>query len=47
MVYEEEVRRDGEQPYNQRRTDLIVIAAADQTGVKPYLMMPPTIMVKD
>ncbi|KAL3479830.1 hypothetical protein BJX99DRAFT_62044 [Aspergillus californicus] len=42
-VYEEEVRRDAQQLYHQRRTDLVVIATAEQTGVKPYLMMPPTV----
>lgn len=42
-IYGEEKRRDSEQLYPQRRTDLVVIETAEATGVKPYLMMPPTI----
>ncbi|KAK9249808.1 hypothetical protein V1507DRAFT_89187, partial [Lipomyces tetrasporus] len=42
-IYEEELRRDAEQLYLQRRTDLVVLETAEKTGVKPYLMMPPTI----
>lgn len=42
-IYEEEVHRDAQELYHQRRTDLVVIATAEQTGVKPYLMMPPTV----
>ncbi|KFA72241.1 hypothetical protein S40288_07376 [Stachybotrys chartarum IBT 40288] len=42
-VYGEEVRRDAEQLYPQRRTDLVVLEAAEKTGVKAYLMMPPTV----
>ena len=45
-IYEEEKRRDSEQLYPQRRTDLVVIDTAERTGVKPYLMMPPTIYGK-
>lgn len=42
-MYEEELHRDIEQLYPQRRTDLVVLATAEKTGVKAYLMMPPTI----
>lgn len=45
-VYEEEVRRDAEQLYPQRRTDLVVMVTAEKSGVKPYLMMPPTVYGK-
>lgn len=42
-IYEEEVRRDAEQLYDQRTTDLVVIETAEKTAVRPYLMMPPTV----
>ncbi|KAL4936994.1 hypothetical protein BDV06DRAFT_216216 [Aspergillus oleicola] len=46
MIYEEEVRRNAENLYDQRTTDLVVIATADKTGVKAFLMMPPTVYGK-
>ncbi|KAE8358169.1 hypothetical protein BDV27DRAFT_169688 [Aspergillus caelatus] len=42
-VYTEEVRRDAEEHYDQRATDVAVIQTAEATGVKAYLMMPPTV----
>jgi len=42
-VYGEEVRRASEQNYAQRQTNLVVVEAAEKTGVKAYLMMPPTV----
>lgn len=42
-VYAEEVRRDAAQHYDQRATDIAVIKTAEVTGVKAYLMMPPTV----
>ena len=45
-VFGEELRREGEEKYAQRTTDLVVIETAEKTGVKAYLMMPPTIYGK-
>ncbi|KAH6619057.1 NAD dependent epimerase/dehydratase [Boeremia exigua] len=42
-IYEEEVRLSSDQFYPQRQTDLVVLQAAEKTGVKAYLMMPPTV----
>ncbi|KAM5349388.1 hypothetical protein ACJ41O_005893 [Fusarium nematophilum] len=42
-VFGEEVRRHAEQKYDQRETDIIVVNTAETTGVKAYLMMPPTV----
>ncbi|KAH6995378.1 NAD dependent epimerase/dehydratase [Ilyonectria destructans] len=42
-VFEEELRRDAQQKYDQRVTDIVVVNTADKTLVKAYLMMPPTI----
>lgn len=42
-VYAEEVRRDSDEHYDQRATDIAVIRTAEATGVKAYLMMPPTV----
>ncbi|OJJ02992.1 hypothetical protein ASPVEDRAFT_84460 [Aspergillus versicolor CBS 583.65] len=42
-VYTEEVRRDADEHYDQRATDIAVVKAAEAAGVKAYLMMPPTV----
>lgn len=45
-MFGEELRREGEEKYAQRTTDLVVIETAEKAGVKAYLMMPPTIYGK-
>ncbi|ROT41998.1 NAD dependent epimerase/dehydratase family protein [Sodiomyces alkalinus F11] len=45
-VYGEEVKLEAKSPYAQRTTDLVVVHTAEKTGVKAYLLMPPTIYGK-
>lgn len=42
-VYEYEEDREAEEAYAQRTTDIAVVRTGEQTGVKTYIMMPPTI----
>lgn len=45
-IYAEDVRREAQQVYPQRTTDIVVVETAEKTGVTPYIMMPPTIYGK-
>lgn len=42
-VYEYEEQREAEEAYPQRTTDIAVVRTSERTGVKTYIMMPPTI----
>ncbi|OHE99292.1 NAD dependent epimerase/dehydratase [Colletotrichum orchidophilum] len=42
-VYEHEEKKEAEEAYGQRTTDVAVVRTAERTGVKAYIMMPPTV----
>ncbi|KAK1959762.1 hypothetical protein LY78DRAFT_725018, partial [Colletotrichum sublineola] len=42
-VFEFEERKEKEETYAQRTTDIAVVNTGEKTGVKTYIMMPPTI----
>ncbi|KAK1985722.1 NAD dependent epimerase/dehydratase [Colletotrichum cereale] len=42
-VFEFEEEKEKEETYAQRTTDIAVVNTGEQTGVKTYIMMPPTI----
>ncbi|GKT45847.1 uncharacterized protein ColSpa_06028 [Colletotrichum spaethianum] len=42
-VFEFEEQKEAEEAYAQRTTDIAVIRTGERTGVKTYIMMPPTI----
>lgn len=42
-VFEFEERKEAEEAYGQRTTDVAVVKTGERTGVKTYIMMPPTI----
>ncbi|OLN86540.1 hypothetical protein CCHL11_08503 [Colletotrichum chlorophyti] len=42
-VYEYEEQKEAKEAYGQRTTDIAVVQTAERTGVKTYIMMPPTI----
>ncbi|TDZ39729.1 Uncharacterized protein CTRI78_v010481 [Colletotrichum trifolii] len=45
-VFEYEEEREAEEAYGQRTTDVAVVKTAERTGVKAYIMMPPTVYGK-
>ncbi|KAJ3943977.1 uncharacterized protein N0V96_005497 [Colletotrichum fioriniae] len=42
-VYEHEEKKETQEAYGQRTTDIAVVRTAEKTGVKAYIMMPPTV----
>ncbi|KAL0938112.1 nad dependent epimerase dehydratase family protein [Colletotrichum truncatum] len=42
-VFEFEEQKEAEEAYAQRTTDIAVVKTGERTGVKTYIMMPPTI----